>query len=208
MGVANDERQQLCDLFERLGPEAPTLCHGWSTRDLAVHLVVREHRPDAAGGKLLKALADRGERVRGELAQLQWEELVDRVRQGPPKWNPLGIGAVNEGVNSAEYYVHHEDVRRAQPGWQPRPEDPERSEALWKALSRTARYFYGRSPVGVVLRRPDGHEVSAKNGPRTVRILGSSEELLLHAFGRKPAQVSFEGNEADVLAVEDLRRSV
>ncbi|SDP45291.1 TIGR03085 family protein [Actinopolyspora xinjiangensis] len=208
MGVANDERQQLCDLFERLGPEAPTLCDGWSTRDLAVHLVVREHRPDAAGGKLLKALADRGERVRGELAQLRWEELVDRVRQGPPKWNPLGIGAVNEIVNSAEYYVHHEDVRRAQPGWQPRPEDPERAEALWKALSRTARYFYGRSPVGVVLRRPDGREIAAKSGPRTVRVLGSPEELLLHAFGRKPAQVNFEGNEADVLAVEDLRRSV
>lgn len=207
MGVANDERQQLCDLFDRLGPDAPTLCEGWSARELAIHLVKREHRPDALGGRLLKALADRDERVHSELAQLPWGELVDRVRSGPPKWNPLGIGAVDEAVNSAEYYVHHEDVRRAQAEWQPRPEDPERAEALWKALSRTAKYFYGRSPVGVVLRSEDGHEISARNGPRTVRILGPAGELLLHAFGRKPALVRFEGNEADVVAVEDLRRS-
>ncbi|PRW64428.1 TIGR03085 family metal-binding protein [Actinopolyspora mortivallis] len=208
MGVANDERQQLCDLFDQVGPEAPTLCEGWSTRDLAVHLVMREHRPDAFGGRLFRKLADRGERIRAELAQLSWGELIDRVRQGPPKWNPLGLSAVDEAVNGAEFFVHHEDVRRARPDWQPRPEDPDRAEVLWKALSRTARYFYGRSPVGVVLRREDGYEIAARNGPRTVRILGPSEELLLHAFGRKPVRVRVEGNEADVVAVEDLRRGL
>lgn len=208
MGVASDERQQLCDLFEQVGPDAPTLCAGWTTRDLAVHLIVRERRPDALAGRLVRALADRGERIQDELRNQPWAELVSQVRQGPPKWNPLGIGAVDENVNSAEFFVHHEDVRRARPDWQPRPADPERDEALWKALSRSARVFYGRSPVGVTLRRPDGTEIAAKRGPRTVRISGEVGELLLHAFGRKETKVSFEGNEADVLAVEDLRRSV
>ncbi|GAA2782541.1 TIGR03085 family metal-binding protein [Saccharopolyspora taberi] len=208
MGVANDERRQLCDLLDQIGPDAPTLCGGWTTRDLAVHLVVRERRPDALAGKLVKALAERGERIEAELRAKPWGELVDQVRQGPPKWNPLGLSAVDETVNSAEFFVHHEDVRRARPGWQPRPADPEREEALWKALSRSAKVFYGRSPVGVVLRRPDGTEIAARRGPRTVRINGEPSELLLHAFSRREARVTFDGNEADVMAVEDLRRSV
>lgn len=208
MGVAADERDLLCDLLETLGPDGPTLCDGWSTRDLAIHLVMREHRPDALGGRLLKSLAARGDRVRSELAQLPWQELVQRVRGGPPKWNPLGMAALDEAINSAEYYVHHEDVRRAREGWQPRPPEPEREAALWKALSRAAKYFYGRSPVGVTLRAPDGHEIAAKTGPRTVRILGQPSELILHAFGRDRVRVTFEGNDADVVAVEDLRRGV
>ena len=39
------ERSELCDLFLAVGPEAPTLCDGWTTLDLAAHLVVREHDP-------------------------------------------------------------------------------------------------------------------------------------------------------------------
>src|SRR5690606_37635999 len=206
MGLASDERQQLCDLFEQVGPEAPTLCDGWNTRDLAVHLVLRDRRPDALAGKFVKPLADRREKAEQELRAKPWPELVDEVRQGPPKWNPLSLEPVAEAVNSVEFYVHHEDVRRAQPGWQPRPSDPAREEGLWRALSRIARMIYGRSPVGVVLRRPDGTEIAAKRGPRTVRVIGEPSELILHAFGRKELQVTFEGNEADVLAMEDLRR--
>lgn len=207
MGVANDERRELCDLFDQVGPDAPTLCGEWKTKDLAVHLVLRERRPDALAGKFVKALAERGDKVEQELRDKPWPELIGTVREGAPKWNPLAIGAVDEAVNTAEFFVHHEDVRRAQPGWQSRPTDPEREEALWKSLSRVAKIFYGRSPVGVVLRRPDGTEIAAKRGPRTVRFSGEPSELLLHAFGRKQARVDIDGNDADVLAVEDLRRS-
>lgn len=207
MGVASEERRQLCDLLEQVGPDAPTLCAGWRTRDLAVHLVVREQRPDALAGRLVKALSDRSERVHGELRDTQWHDLVQRVRQGPQKWNPIGLGPVDEAVNSAEFFVHHEDVRRAGSDWSARPADFEREEALWKALSRVARVFYGRSPVGVTLRRPDGTEIAAKQGPRTVRMLGEPSELTMHAFGRTRAEVVFEGEAADISAAEDLRRS-
>ena len=207
MGVANDERRELCDLFERVGPDAPTLCGDWKTKDLAVHLLLRERRPDALAGKFIKALAERGDKVEQELRDKPWPDLIATLREGPPKWNPMSFGSVDETVNAAEFYVHHEDVRRAQPGWQPRPSDPEREEALWKSLSRVAKVFYGRSPVGVVLRRPDGTEIAAKRGPRTVCLSGEPSELILHAFSRRQHQVEIEGNEADVLAVEDLRRS-
>ena len=39
------ERAQVCLRFDELGPDAPTLCEGWTTFDLAAHLVVRERNP-------------------------------------------------------------------------------------------------------------------------------------------------------------------
>ena len=51
------ERYALCDTFEAVGPDAPTLCTPWRTRDLAAHLVIREGRPDAAVGLLVPPLA-------------------------------------------------------------------------------------------------------------------------------------------------------
>ena len=39
------ERLALADLMAEVGPDAPTLCGGWTTRDLAAHLLLRERRP-------------------------------------------------------------------------------------------------------------------------------------------------------------------
>ena len=36
------ERRELCDLFDELGPSVPTLLEGWTAHDLAAHLVLRE----------------------------------------------------------------------------------------------------------------------------------------------------------------------
>ena len=44
------ERAQLSDLLDELGPEAPTLLAPWTTRDLAAHLVLREHDSLAGPG--------------------------------------------------------------------------------------------------------------------------------------------------------------
>ncbi|MFM7872077.1 MAG: maleylpyruvate isomerase N-terminal domain-containing protein, partial [Actinomycetota bacterium] len=51
---ARTERDLICDLFTNFGPDAPTLCAGWTTRDLAAHIAVRERRPDAAAGILIE----------------------------------------------------------------------------------------------------------------------------------------------------------
>ncbi|MCW2608081.1 MAG: hypothetical protein JWO60_2774, partial [Frankiales bacterium] len=45
MSVAAAERAALLDLLAASGPDAPTLCPGWTTHDLAAHLVVRERQP-------------------------------------------------------------------------------------------------------------------------------------------------------------------
>ncbi len=207
MGVADDERRALCDLFEQVGPDAPTLCEGWQTRDLAAHLVLRDRRPDAAGGIMISALAARTQRVQDSYAAKPWEELVTLVRTGPPRWSPLAIPALNELANGAEYFIHHEDVRRGGEGWEPRPADARRDAMAWRAVGLTGRMSYKRSTVGVVLRRPDGTQAQLHQGPSTVAIVGEPGELLLHVFGRKAARVTFEGDQAAIGVVQGLERS-
>jgi uncharacterized protein (TIGR03085 family) len=207
MGVAADERRALCDLFEQVGPDVPTLCGDWRSRDLAAHLVLRDRRPDAAAGIMIKPLAGYTEKVQGGYAAKPWDELVGLVRIGPPGWSPFAIPALGEVVNGAEYFVHHEDVRRGRPGWEPRPSDPARDAAAWSTVGRLGRMAYRRSPVGVVLRRPDGTEVTVKRGPTTVTVIGEPGELLLHTFGRTEVQVTYEGDQHAIAVVQGLDRS-
>jgi uncharacterized protein (TIGR03085 family) len=207
MGVAVDERRALCDLFDELGPDAPTLCGGWLSRDLAAHLALRDRRPDAAPGILVKAFAGYTSRVQAGYAAKPWDELVRLVRTGPPAWSPFTIPALGEAVNGAEYFVHHEDLRRGQPGWAPRPASPARDNAVWTAIGRVGRMAFRRSPVGVVLRRPDGVEVTAKRGPTMVAVLGEPGELLLYAFGRSEVKVDYDGDQHAIGVVRGLDRS-
>jgi len=208
MGLATEERSGLVALLHEVGPEAPTLCEGWRTRDLAAHLVIRERRLDAAPGIAVTRLADYTRKVQDQYAARPWDELVELVRTGPPALSPYAIPAVNELVNGVEYFVHHEDVRRAQPDWAPRPADPARDAALWKAAARLGKLAYRRSPVGVALRNPGGETVVAKRGPATVTISGEPGELLLYAFGRDRQRVEFTGDEQSVAAVRGLDRGM
>lgn len=208
MSVATDERAALCDLLDELGPDQPTLCEGWLTRDLAAHLVVREHRPDAAPGILLSAFAGHTRRVQDSYARRPWRELVDLVRGGPPAWWPTRIPAVDKLVNSVEFFVHHEDVRRGQENWKPRDPDPKRDAAMWAGLTRAGKMTLRRTPVGLVLRRTDGESVVVKRGPTTVTITGEPGELLLFAFGRDAARVEFDGDQSAIAVVRGLNRGL
>ncbi|SFI88602.1 TIGR03085 family metal-binding protein [Amycolatopsis sacchari] len=208
MGVAADERRALSALFDELGPDAPTLCEGWRTRDLAAHLVLRERRPDAAPGIVVPALAGYTKKVQDRYANLPWAELVARVRSGPAKFWPTRLPGVDEAANGSEFLVHHEDVRRAQPGWEPRPADPARDAAAWRAARGTAKFALRKSPVGIVLRTPDGRQAEVKSGPDTVTLVGAPVELLLFVFGRDEVRVEFEGGAAAVERVKALGRGI
>ncbi|MCK1796402.1 TIGR03085 family metal-binding protein [Streptomyces sp. XM4193] len=199
---AKRERLLLADLLESAGPESPTLCEGWTTRDLAVHVLVRERRADAAAGAFLKPLQSRLERVSGEFAAKPYEELVRLVRTGPPKASPFALKQVDEAANTVEFYVHAEDVRRAQPGWTPRELDPVFADVLWRRLESGARMFGRKSPVGLVLRRPNGQTAVAHKGAPVVTVTGEPSELLMFVWGRQSvADVALEGEENAVAKV-------
>src|SRR6476619_1251485 len=107
---ARSERAALCETFEQVGPDAPTLCDPWLTRDLAAHLVLRERRPDAAFGIWLEPVKEHNQRVQDDYAGMPWGRLVDLVRTGPPRWWFTSVPLLDERTNLPEFYIHHEDV--------------------------------------------------------------------------------------------------
>ncbi|GGT13019.1 TIGR03085 family metal-binding protein [Streptomyces chromofuscus] len=205
---AKRERLLLADLLETAGPEAPTLCEGWLTRDLAAHVVVRERRPDAAGGVLIKQLAPRLEKVMEEYAAKPYEELIQLIRTGPPRFSPFQLKQIDEVSNTIEFYVHTEDVRRAQSDWTRRELDPVFQDALWSRLERTARLMGRGVPTGLVLRRPDGQTAVAHRGTPVVTVTGEPSELLLYVYGRRDAAKVDVDGDADAIAKLDEGRQL
>lgn len=196
------ERRELCDLLVEVGPDAPTLCEGWTAVDLAAHLVVREREPLAAAGILVPALASRTERRQAEVAGDGLDALVARIRSGPPLV-PFGLPGVRTAVNLLEYTVHHEDVRRPN-DLGPRSDRPDLQDALWRLLGSTARMATrGLRGAGLELVRPDGTRRRVRSGEPTVTLTGEPVELALYLTGRRAAaHVELDGPADAVAAVE------
>ncbi|NUS87756.1 MAG: TIGR03085 family protein [Streptomyces sp.] len=206
---ARRERLLLADLLETAGSDAPTLCEGWTTHDLAAHLVVRERRADAAAGLVLKPLAGRLERVQAEFAAKPHEELIRLFREGPPRMSPFAVKQVDEAANTVEFYVHAEDVRRAKPDWQPREIDPVFADALWSRIERIAKTVGRKSPVGLVLRRPDGRTAVAHRGTPVVTVTAEPGELAMFLFGRQDAaRVELEGGKEAVAKLQAAKLGI
>lgn len=208
MSLAATERAALADALDAAGPDRPTLCGDWTTRDLLAHLLVRERQPWAAPGILVSALAPLTEKAMGSYAGTPWGELVETFRAGPPVWSPYRLPRVDALVNAAEHFVHHEDVRRGAAGWEPRPPDPRRDAELWAIVGRFGKVLYRRSPVGVAVALTDGRRHVVRSGPGLVTIVGEPGELLLHAFGRAAVRVTVEGADADVEAMTAAPRGL
>lgn len=188
-----------------VGPEAPTLCEGWMTRDLAAHLMIREYRPDAAPGILIPAFADHTAKVQNEVAERDWDQLLDKVASGPPVYSPLKL--LDPVANIGEMFIHHEDVRRAQPDWAPRDLEPGLAKSLRRTLPLMARMTLGKVPGRVALRTTEGKTVLIMGEGAAVTVTGPPAELLLFAVGRK-AQVEFDGDAAAVQAVKDAPKGL
>jgi uncharacterized protein (TIGR03085 family) len=182
--VAQLERAALCDLLEAVGPDQPTLCTPWTTRDLAAHLVIRERRPDAAAGIMLKPFAPHGERVRAATATQPYEDLLRLLRQ-PPFWSLGAIGPLDRATNTLEFFIHHEDVRRAGADWTPRDLDRETAQALWRYVPGSARLGLRRLPYGVQITAPGFGTGRAGRGDVQVQVTGDPGELALFLSGRQ-----------------------
>ncbi|MFF5172128.1 TIGR03085 family metal-binding protein [Micromonospora sp. NPDC000089] len=193
---ARSEREALADLMLELGPDAPTIDAGWTTRDLAAHLVVRERRPDAAGGIVLPLLRGYAEVVRLRVAGRPWAELVGQVRR-PPVWSPVSNPVTDELANTMEFFIHHEDVRRARAGWQPREVPTGLQQRLWKPAGLLARAALRRFPADLLVQAPGHGEFTVGRGGDRVRLVGAPGELALFLSGRqRVARVQIDGPSA------------
>jgi uncharacterized protein (TIGR03085 family) len=209
MSVAQRERAALVEILRAVGPDAPTLCEGWTTRDLTAHLVVRERRPDALPGLLFGPLASYTARLQNQLTtSTTWLDLVEMFASGPPM---LSLFKVLDPVASIhEMFVHHEDVRRAQDGWEPRELDASTAGAVKRRIAMISRVGMSKSmaavPTRLTLRTADGQRVVSVGSGSPVTVTGEPQELLLFAFGRNAVRVEFSGDDDVVGAVRAAKR--
>ena len=183
------ERRHLAALLRRVGPDAPTLCEGWVTRDLAVHLIERDSRPDLIAGTVLPkipVLSKRAQEADAQLRRQDWGELVSKVEK-PALYSPARLGPLDKRMNTAEFFVHHEDVRRAQETWHRRQLLQEEERDLWAALKLMDKALLRPEQDSVLLvANGYGSVTGGKAKTTTVRIVrGTPSELLLWAFGRR-----------------------
>ena len=190
-GLAQQERGTLCDLFVERGPDAPTLCEGWSTADLAAHLVVRERRPDSGPGLVWPPLAGYTDRVRLAVRdRTPWAKLIETVRSGPP----LLLRPFDGPMNTVEFFIHVEDVRRAQEGWEPRPMSPELADALWARVGPGG--MARKVPATIVITSPGRADKEKGTGARLI-LAGDPGELTMFGAGRqRAARVEISGDAA------------
>lgn len=187
---ARRERLALCDSALAAGPTAPTLCEGWTVQDLVVHLLVRERRPLAVPGVVLPRLSGLVDRASARLARRPFAGLVEQLRTPPL---PMRVAPVEALMNTMEFFVHHEDVRRAQPTWSPRPLSPADEAALWRQLSFAGRGLVRPAGVPVVVASGSRRAV-LHGGDAPVVVTGPIGELALFLFGRRQVTgLSFDG---------------
>lgn len=199
--LAKLERAALADLFDDVGPQAPTLCEGWNTGDLAAHLVVRESDPLGAPGVVVGPLAGLTRaRMDALLARGSWTALVDRFRRGPALLRR--VGPLDEAMNAAEFFIHHEDVRRAGAApASPRPLLLGHEKQLWRQVVVQARLAMRKAPTGVVIENALHPEepLRVKSGAHTVTLVGKPSEILLWLAGRREvADVELAGDSLDL----------
>ena len=210
MSSAQQERKALVQTLRTVGPDAPTLCAGWTTRDLAAHLVVRERRLDATAGIAIPFLAGYTAKVQNQTAQsTSWDDLVEMIASGPPVYSPFKL--LDSVANVGEMFIHHEDVRRAVDGWQPRVLDEPIVTVLRRQLGLLSRVTLARVPAGLVLRTTAGRQIArvGRGGAAPVVVLtGEPQELLLFATGRDAVRVEFDGDPQTVAAVRAAPRGL
>ncbi|WP_319431363.1 TIGR03085 family metal-binding protein [Mycobacterium sp. RTGN5] len=209
MSIVQRERDAMVATFRTVGPDAPTLCGDWTTRDLTAHLLVRERRPDALPGILFGPLAPYTARVQDKLTtSTKWDDLIALFAAGPPLFSAFKI--LDPVASIHEMFVHHEDVRRAQIGWKPRELDSKTTGAVKRRISVVSRAGMSKAiaaiPARLTLRTTDGQNVAAVGHGSPVTVTGEPLELLLFTFGRNAVRVDFDGDDDVVRAVQAAER--
>jgi uncharacterized protein (TIGR03085 family) len=205
--AARRERSALVDTLRKVGPDAPTLCTGWTTRDLAAHLVVRERRLDATPGISIPFLAGYTAKVQDQTARSNsWDDLVELVASGPPIYSPFRL--LDPVANLGEMFIHHEDVRRAVDGWQPRVLDDAIASALSRQLGLLSRIALGKQPAQLTLQTTDGRRIARVGRGEPVTVTGEPQELVLFVAGRDAVRVEFDGDPQAIAAVRGSHRGL
>ena len=104
----------------------------------------------------------------------------------------------------------YEDMRRAQPDWEPRAMPPRVQDALWRGVRSGGRALVRKAMVGVVASRSDSAEtIVLKRAERSVTVQGLPAEVALFVYGRTDhSEVDLQGEKADVELLRDTSLGV
>ncbi len=198
MAHAERERAELAALLTDLTPQewqAPTLCDGWTVRDVAAHVLSYEGVPmTRIVGRMLRSrmsLAGTNARTLASVDDESPADLLAKIARYP---RPTGLTAARGGgVGLVDAMIHQQDVRR--PLGRPRDLDPER---LRYALGFTVtapplRGFWQVRGTRVVA---DDVDWAHGRGPEA---RGPGEAVLMALAGRRGAADDLTGPGADVL---------
>lgn len=207
--TAAAERQALVAALREKGPAAATLCEGWATHDLAVHVVARDSRPHLVFGRELPVVGSKAQEQYRNIEGLSFAELVDRIEAGVPSWHPARSRAVDDMMNTLEFFVHTEDVLRGDDpsagaddrsagadgglegssALQPhrRRLSPSLQRRLWKQVSRTLLMAAARKRRRRITYISPGYGSVTHGASRDpmISLQGAPSELVLWAFGRQ-----------------------
>jgi uncharacterized protein (TIGR03085 family) len=199
--LARRERHALCDTALTLGEDAPTLCGGWTAKDLVCHLLVREGNPIGSVGLVVSPLSGLTDRAMARLARRDFAVLVEKLRD--PGLTAYALKPVEVLANTLEYLVHHEDLRRAQPDWQLRELPADDEDTLWKAIRLSGRMLARSVAAPLRVTRSDGSgSITLGRGTDPVTITGRPSELALFLFGRTQVRdLVFSGPQESISAV-------
>jgi uncharacterized protein (TIGR03085 family) len=121
----------------------------------------------------------------------------------------MALPPLDRAVNTMEYFVHHEDIRRAVPGWTPRELTEHEQKVIWKSLSVAGKGLVRSAGVPVEIRWPrEGRERSAvlRKGEDPAVVSGAPAELAMFLFGRdQHSGLEFSGGRAAVEALQKAK---
>jgi uncharacterized protein (TIGR03085 family) len=139
------------------------------------------------------------DRLQARIAQRPFTEIVASLRGGAP----VRIPVLGEAVDLHEFFVHLEDVRRAN-GMYPRT-DPELDDALWRIVPVFGRYLTRRAEgVEVALVTPFGRRQELRRGDHWVEVRGRPQEQFLWLYNR-PAEVEVVGDDEGLARLASVR---
>lgn len=184
------------------GPNEPTLVEQWQTQHLAASVYLRENPHQVTA----RALSTSTLAMNAAIDQLAEESasrkafytLVRKIGNGPETapasgQRPTLFKRVRNSMLQRrqepeslllEFFVHTEDIRRAQSRWAPRKLSDTYATALFEQLREQARKYYENAKTGYLLVRTNGERIVAKRGTTLTYVTGPAGELVLHALGR------------------------
>ncbi len=198
--ATREERLDLCAYLDTLASEqwrAPSLCPGWTVRDVVAHLTT-------STTTTLRHVLFGMIRARGDFDRMEKERAAALARRFTPDDLVRQIretaGSASRAPGSSrvdpllDVLVHGQDIAR--PLGQQRPMRPERAvPALAHAV--TSRFYGARKRFGGM--RLEATDTSWTFGEGALRVAGPVADLMLVATGRQAGVAALDGSGVDTL---------